>query len=348
MISLKMTNEKGDYMFNFIDLFSGAGGMTKGFSDMGFQHILSVEYDSKIAETYKYNFPNHQLIVDDIINIKNKDILSLVDNKEIDVIVGGPPCQGFSLAGKFGRTFMDDPRNQLFKEYLRFVKILKPKLFIIENVARLVSHNKGETIKEIESAIKDLGYFVQYKILQTADYGIPQKRQRVIIVGSKNNEFNYPETQNSIMTIKGAIDDLPPLKSGESSNIPNHNAMNHREEMLNKMKYVTDGGDRYQIPESIRPKTGDIRKYIKYDSSKPSITITGDMRKVFHYSQNRALTARELARIQTFPDDFIFIGSSINIQQQIGNAVPPKLAELLAYCTKTYLEKEYKFDKQIP
>lgn len=331
-------------MFNFIDLFSGAGGMTKGFENIGFEQIFSIEYDSKIAETYKYNFPTHKLVVDDIANITNNDILNLVDNKKIDVIVGGPPCQGFSLAGKFGRTFIDDPRNQLFKEYLRFVETLQPKIFIIENVARLVSHNKGKTIKEIESAIKDLGYLVQYKILQTADYGIPQKRQRVIIVGSKKNEFEYPKTHNNIMTIKEAIDDLKPLQSGESSNIPNHNAMNHRDSMLNKMKYITDGGNREQIPENIRPKTGDIRKYIKYDSSKPSITITGDMRKVFHYSQNRALTSRELARIQTFPDDFIFIGSSINVQQQIGNAVPPKLSELLAIQTKKFLEKEYNLD----
>ncbi|MEB6118718.1 DNA (cytosine-5-)-methyltransferase [Mammaliicoccus sciuri] len=335
-------------MLNFIDLFSGAGGMTKGFETIGFNHILSVEYDKKIAETYKYNFPHHQLVIDDITNIKNDDILKLVDNKEIDVIVGGPPCQGFSLAGKFGRTFMEDPRNQLFKEYLRFVKILKPKIFIIENVARLVSHNKGKTIREIEDAIKELGYFVQYKILQTADYGIPQKRQRVIIVGSLKQGFTYPEPQNLTVTIKDAIEDLIPLKNGEKSNIPNHNAMNHRQDMLEKMKYISDGGDRFQIPESIRPKSGDIRKYIKYDSSKPSITITGDMRKVFHYSQNRALTARELARIQTFPDDFIFIGSSINIQQQIGNAVPPKLSEILASCVKDYLVKEYKFEKQIP
>src|SRR5699024_4349696 len=248
-------------MFNFIDLFSGAGGMTKGFENIGFEQILSIEYDSKIAETYKYNFPTHKLVVDDIANITNNDILNLVDNKKIDVIVGGPPCQGFSLAGKFGRTFIDDPRNQLFKEYLRFVETLQPKIFIIENVARLVSHNKGKTIKEIESAIKDLGYLVQYKILQTADYGIPQKRQRVIIVGSKKNEFEYPKTHNNIMTIKEAIDDLKPLKSVERSNIPNHNAMNHRVSMLNKMKYITDGGNRQQIPENIRPKTGDIRKY---------------------------------------------------------------------------------------
>ncbi|PVU48357.1 DNA (cytosine-5-)-methyltransferase, partial [Staphylococcus epidermidis] len=160
---------------------------------------------------------------------------------------------------------------------------------------------------------------------------IPQKRQRVFIVGYKNIEFNYPEKLKRKVTIKEAISDLPPLKNGEKSKIPNHFAMNHSQEMLYKMSFISDGGNRLQIPEEIRPKSGDARKYIKYKSDEPSIPVTGDMRKVFHYSQNRALTSRELARIQTFPDDFIFKGTSINVQQQIGNAVPPKLAKLIAY-----------------
>ncbi|ARJ13152.1 DNA (cytosine-5-)-methyltransferase [Staphylococcus lugdunensis] len=335
-------------MFNYIDLFCGAGGMSLGFDKANFQQVLSIEYDKKIAETYNFNFPNHNLIVRDITTIKNEEISNLTHNKKIDIIVGGPPCQGFSLAGKFGRTFIEDPRNLLFKEYLRFVKVLNPKLFIIENVARMVSHNKGKTIKEITSAIKSLGYNVEYKILQSANYHIPQKRQRVIIVASKGLGFKFPDETNKKLTIKDAIDDLPPLNSGETSDIPNHNAMNHKPEMLEKMKYVTDGGNRNDIPPELRPKSGDVRKYIRYNSSEPSIPITGDMRKVFHYSQNRALTARELARIQTFPDTFIFKGTSINIQQQIGNAVPPKLAFLLAQQTKAFLLKEEKIGTQIP
>jgi len=330
----------GGIMFKYIDLFAGAGGMSLGFDTQNFNQILSVEYDSKIAETYSFNFPNHKLLVEDISKISNRDIEQLVGKNKIDVIVGGPPCQGFSLAGKYGRSFIDDPRNSLFKEFLRFIEVVKPQLFIMENVSRMVSHNKGKTIEEIIIAIKELGYEPQYKVLQTANYGIPQTRQRVIIVGTKAGRFEYPEKINEMKTIKNAIEDLPALKSGEKSEIPNHIAMNHGQEMLKKMSYISDGGNRSEIPIELRPKSGDIRKYIRYNSNQPSVTITGDMRKIFHYSQNRALTSRELARLQTFPDDFIFKGTSICVQQQIGNAVPPKLAELLAIQAKKFLTEE--------
>ncbi|HEF7701305.1 TPA: DNA cytosine methyltransferase [Campylobacter jejuni] len=148
----------------------------------------------------------------------------------------------------------------------------------------------------------------------------------------------FPKKENSQISIKKVIDDLPKLKNGEKSKIPNHNAMMHSNQMLEKMSYIKDGGNKEQIPPEIRPKSGDMRKYIRYNSAKPSITITGDMRKVFHYSQNRALSARELARIQSFPDDFIFYGNSIDIQQQIGNAVAPLLAEKIANQVKIFLD----------
>ena len=204
----------------------------------------------------------------------------------------------------------------------------------------MATHLKGKTIKIIIDAFKNVGYKVKYKVLNSVDYEVAQERRRIVIVGVRNDinsDFFYPEKSEKKLTIKDVIDDLPKLKSGEKSNIPNHNAMKHTEQMLKKMSYIKDGGNRNDIPEEIRPKSGDIRKYIRYDSSKPSICITGDMRKVFHYEQNRALTARELARIQSFPDDFIFEGSSIKIQQQIGNAVPPKLAYQLALQIKETL-----------
>ena len=178
-------------------------------------------------------------------------------------------------------------------------------------------------------------------MLNTVDYKIAQERRRIVVVGVRNDinvEFNYPVKLDKTITIKDVIGDLPALKSGETSSIPNHAAMKHTKQMLEKMSYVKDGGDRNDIPEEIRPKSGDIRKYIRYDSNKPSVCVTGDMRKIFHYDQNRALTCRELARIQTFDDSFIFEGTSIQIQQQIGNAVPPRLAYLLAEQVKETLE----------
>ncbi|EGP4877017.1 DNA (cytosine-5-)-methyltransferase [Enterococcus faecium] len=325
---------------NYVDLFSGAGGLSLGFEMAGFNNVFSVEYDKKIAESYKKNFPTHNLLVKDIQEITDDEIITLQHNQEVDVVIGGPPCQGFSLAGRIGRSFVEDKRNYLFKEFVRVVKIIDPPMFVMENVARILSHNKGETIKELTNEFKKIGYNVQYKVLQAADYGVPQKRQRIFIVGTKNKEFNFPTPIGTTITVKEAIGDLPPLKSGERSEVPNHFSMNHSSQMLKKMSYIGDGGNRNQIPEDLRPKTGDIRKYIRYDSQKPSVTVTGDMRKIFHYEQNRALTPRELARLQSFPDSFIFEGNSISIQQQIGNAVPPLLGYAVAKQVKESLERK--------
>ena len=215
-------------------------------------------------------------------------------------------------------------------------------MFVMENVAALKTHNKGRTIKEIVNEFKYIGYDVKFDVLNAVDYGVPQQRRRIFIIGTlnKKNSFEFPKKSNKIYTVKDAIGNLPSLKSGETSKIPNHNAMKHSKQMLEKMSYVRDGGNRNDIPEELRPKSGDTRKYIRYNSEEPSFCITGDMRKVFHYNQNRALTGRELARIQTFPDEFVFKGSTGKIQQQIGNAVPPKLAFQIAISVKEVLENE--------
>ncbi len=318
--------------FNCIDLFCGAGGLSYGFEKAGFKTIYAVEFNKIYADSYKLNFCDVDVQVGDIKKISNKDILNIKEKYgDIDIIIGGPPCQGFSIAGNIGRKFLDDPRNRLFLEYVRFVKILKPKMFVLENVAALVTHNKGKTINEIVECFKKCGYKVQYSVLNSVDYNVPQERRRVFIVGTSNNYcFYYPNKCQKNITIKDAIDDLPKLSAGQTSNIDLHTAMKHTKQMLEKMSYVKDGGNRYDIPEKIRPKSGDIRKYVRYASWKPSFCVTGDMRKVFHYEQNRALTCRELARIQTFPDTFRFCGNAIQIQQQIGNAVPCNLAYAVA------------------
>jgi DNA (cytosine-5)-methyltransferase 1 len=316
----------------YIDLFSGAGGFSLGFDNKGFQNVFSVDIEPSFCKTYKYNFPNHQLIEKDICDVKDSEISYLKEFDTIDVIVGGPPCQGFSIAGNIGRKFVDDPRNRLFKEFVRFVKVIKPKFFVMENVARLYNHNKEKTRQDIITDFENLGYKVACKILNSADYGVPQVRKRVIFIGtSTNKKIIFPEKEvDTYVSVKEALSRYPKLKSGEESSVPNHVAMSHSEQMLTKMSYITDGGDRNQIPVKIRPKSGDVRKYIKYDSDKPAVCVTGDMRKIFHYDQNRALTVRELAKLQSFPDDFVFKGSKISQQQQVGNSVPPKMAESIA------------------
>lgn len=321
--------------YTYIDLFSGAGGLSLGFSKRNFRNIFSIDIDPVFCKTYKRNFPTHRLIQKDITSIRDEEITSLVGDTKIDVIIGGPPCQGFSMAGNVGRRFIDDPRNHLFKEFARFISIIHPDVFLMENVARLYTHNNGKTREEILHTFRSLGYNTECKVLNVADYGVPQIRSRIIFIGTclRNNNIIFPAkkyTPDRYITIKEAINDLPALKSGEASLIPNHIAMKHSEQMLKKMSFVKDGGTKNDIPIDLRPLKGDARKYIRYDSSKPSVCVTGDMRKIFHYNQNRALTVRELARIQTYPDDFIFEGSSIAQQQQVGNSVPPLFAEVLA------------------
>lgn len=320
----------------YIDLFSGAGGFSLGFDNQGFKNIFSVDIESEFCETYKTNFPEHHLITKDIAELTEEEILSYIRGNKVDVIIGGPPCQGFSMAGNIGRKFVDDPRNKLFKEFARVVDIVKPRFFVMENVARLFSHNKNQTRMEILETFESMGYKVKCKVLNSADYGVAQLRRRIIFIGTLIDvPIVFPKkTTIEPVTIREVIHHFPPLKSGEASKITNHSAMNHTDQMLQKMSYVKNGGNRKQIPEAIRPKSGDIRKYIRYDCSKPSICITGDMRKVFHYDQNRALTVRELAAIQSFPDDFIFKGKSISQQQQVGNSVPPKMAQAIANSIK--------------
>ena len=322
-------------MRTYIDLFSGAGGFSLGFDQAGFKNVFSVEYNHQICETYKKNFPRHTLLECDIATIDNNKVKELLGNKEVDVIIGGPPCQGFSLAGNIGRKFLDDERNSLFKEFVRIVDIVKPRCFVMENVAKLYTRLNGQTRYEILSAFNSIGYKVEARVICATDYGVPQKRNRVLFIGRIDNGCNLPiifpiKGGKPAPTIKDAIGHYPNLNNGESSSIPNHEAMTHSEEMLKKMSYIKDGGTRNDIPESLRPQTGDARKYIRYNSLQPSICITGDMRKVFHYEQNRALTVRELAAIQTFPDSFVFYGSKILQQQMVGNSVPPLLAKKIA------------------
>ncbi len=327
--------------YTYIDLFAGAGGMSLGFNNAGFKNLLAIEFNKDFAETYKKNFPGHNLIVDDIKNVTQKQIYDIIKDKKVDVIIGGPPCQGFSIAGNIARNFIDDDRNRLFKEFVRVVKMIKPRMFVLENVAAMERHNKGKTIKEVISSFEEIGYDIKYKVLNAVNYGVPQERRRIFIVGTlgKNN-FEYPNEEMKIVTVKEAIDNLPKLKSGETSSIPNHTSMKHSIQMLEKMSYVSDGGNRNDIPEKLRPKSGDSRKYIRYNSEKPSFCVTGDMRKIFHYNQNRALTCRELARLQTFPDSFIFLGNTGKVQQQIGNAVPVLLANKIALQVKEVLDNE--------
>ena len=337
--------------YNVIDLFCGAGGLSYGFERAGLNIILGIDNDKKALETFEANHNGSKSICGDITTIDSKDIKNIIGNKKIDIIIGGPPCQGFSLSGS--RNF-DDPRNKLYLSYIRLVEEIKPRAFVIENVPGLVGLFNGEVKDNIIKRFTELGYTVKYQILCAADYGVPQNRRRVIFVGMKNGEkeFFYPEKHNNMVTCEMALSDLPPLVEniGEleqeyisapknqyqkimrenSTKVYNHIAAVHSDKVKHIISLVPDGGNYKDLPEEYRNSRNFHVAWTRFASSKPAPTIDTGHRHHFHYKYDRVPTVRECARIQSFPDCFVFIGNKTQQFRQVGNAVPPLMAECIA------------------
>ena len=221
-----------------IDLFSGLGGFHLGFKNVGYEILLAIDNDINVLNTHKLNFPEIPFIYDDITNIKNSKIKTLIKNKDVDVIIGGPPCQGFSMIGKRGK---DDPRNNLFREMLRIINYFKPKYFVLENVKGLLTMNKGEVLKTILNEFDKISYKVDYKVLNAGDYGVPQLRERVIFIGNnRNQDNNFPKkthgdgTKLKYKTVRSALEKI-------DKNIDNHIPMNHNKIVSERMKYIKPG-----------------------------------------------------------------------------------------------------------
>lgn len=367
--------------YKVVDLFAGAGGLSYGFAhDDDFEIVAANEISEPAAKTYATNHPTTKVYNKDIKDFSIKDLVNDFGIKkgDIDVIAGGPPCQAYSTAGK---RLIDDPRGKLFQEYYRILKEFCPKVFIYENVKGLMSMGNGELIETIISLFESLGYNVQMKVLNAADYGTPQKRERVIIVGTLNNyEFKYPQPthyeikQNRpkdlflkpYVTLGDALGDLPIVKSGESGtkylskpqneyqrlmrqNAPNeildHTAVNHRDHLIAMMEALPDGGSRKDIPIELRPLSGFDTTYCKLWWNRPSLTITSYFRSVgsgrfIHPRDSRTLTIREAARLQGFPDDYVFCGSDTQKTLHIGNAVPTFLSVAIKNSVKESLKKK--------
>ncbi len=302
-----------------LDLFAGCGGFSHGFQSEGFELIGFVEYWPPAITTFLKNHPHVFHLGRDITQVKNEILESL--RGKVEIIVGGPPCQGFSYCGK---RDSNDKRNQLYKEYLRFVRIIQPKIAIMENVSGILSMKDDNNEKVINRIVNDfinLGYFVSYKILKASDYGVAQNRVRVIIIAKKLNLFPEPK-----LLKKSVIEAI--------SNIPqNHNAhihFNPKKETLEKIKQLKQG-------EKISKTYNFSRQRLRAD--KPSKTIPTKTIYI-HPFEDRFLTPRELARLQSFPDDFYFCGSKTNIVKQIGNAVPPLMASAVAKKVKEDLKND--------
>lgn len=346
--------------FNVLDLFCGAGGLSCGFERAGYRILLGIDNDEMALETFKANHDGAKAICGDITGIHyEKDIKPIIGDKKIDVIIGGPPCQGFSLSGP--RNF-DDPRNKLYLSYIRLVEEIQPRAFIIENVPGLVALFNGEVKDNIIARFTEMGYKVQYKVLCSADYGVPQSRKRVVFVGLKdiNKEYVYPVADNDVITCEMALSDLPPLIDtlGEetqeyisepqnafqaimrekSSVVKNHIAATHSEKVKHIISLVPDGGNYKDLPEEFRNSRNFHVAWTRFASKKPAPTIDTGHRHHFHYKYNRVPTVRECARIQSFPDSFVFLGNKTQQFRQVGNAVPPLMAQRIGEQLRICLE----------
>ncbi|MBD5176968.1 MAG: DNA cytosine methyltransferase [Bacteroidales bacterium] len=331
-----------------IDLFCGCGGFSLGFERAGFHVALGIDVWKDALSTFKFNHKSSQVLQADLSNIKPSEVLPLLNGERVDVIIGGPPCQGFSVAGK---RIVDDIRNKLYKNFVNFVGFYKPKAFVMENVPNILSIGSGVVRDEILKDFSDLGYTVEYRILTASDFGVPQNRRRAIFVGFRNgHHFIFPAPLSSDkITAEEAISDLPEqsLVDGEpypsithsfyqeqmrqnSLGVFNHQATEHNEKTKEIISLVPDGGNYKDLPIEFQGTRNVHIAWTRLHSKKPSFTIDTGHRHHFHYSYNRIPTARESARIQSFPDDFIFTCSKTSQLKQIGNAVPPLLGQAIA------------------
>lgn len=361
--------------YNVVDLFSGAGGLSRGFMDAGFNVVLGVDFDDAALKTFKENHGNAEAMKLDLFDHDNIDriVEYLKENKiNLDVLVGGPPCQGFSLAGKREEF---DQRNILYSAMVKTAAKLKPKVVVLENVPGMLTLYNGAGAKRVKEDFEEIGYnVIEPKILYAPEYGVPQIRKRVFFVmtlkDSDLGTYEYPTpilTEEEFVTCEQAIGNLPSLEGCEdyslnqvwdytrqpmnayeeymrknSERIYNHTPTKHAEETIRLISLVPEGKNYKALPKEELEK----RKFkynealTRYDSKKPSRTIDTGHRTHFHYKYNRIPTVRENARLQSFPDDFIFYGNKQEQYRQVGNAVPPLLGKAIATKVKELLDNE--------
>ena len=352
--------------YSVLDLFAGCGGLGYGFKiNKNFEINLANDIWEPAKDTYTYNNPNIPFILKDIAELNENDIYQYFPNG-VDVIIGGPPCQGFSMCGVRN---INDERNGLFYEYARIVRITNPYIFVMENVKGLLSMKNKEgdlVIDAIYREFKKIGYTVQHKVLNSKYYNVPQSRERVILVGTRNDldiNFEYPEKildDNSLYTVDDALYGLGNTnsKDGELSitsdspnkfynlikskneKIYNHEVPSHKADVSHRMSFVPHGGNWQDIPEEFRVGGIHSNAYRRLDPSVPSVTIKHAYKSmIIHPNNNRCLSIREVARLQSFKDDYIFKNSKTSQYQQIANAVPPNLSIELAKSIDEFLIK---------
>jgi DNA (cytosine-5)-methyltransferase 1 len=341
-----------------VELFCGCGGTSLGFEMAGFEIAVGCDIHQPSILTFKTNHPNVATILGDVKKIDAADVKKLLEGRQVDVLIGGVPCQGFSLNNR--KRHEEDERNFLYKEFIRFAKALKPKVIVLENVSGMKS--TGDFVENIEKELSEAGNMtVKSKLLFAPDYGVPQSRTRLVFVGVKGKEFNFnditkthgPETKHPYVTVKDAIGDLPTLQPNQSlekynsepfseyqklmrknikgNKLTNHKAPNHPKDVIEKIKQTPPGKPMYpKFKQRIR---------LAWDIQSPT-QVSGGIRPQFqfgHPSDSRGLTIRERCRLQSFPDNFVVSGGIVQGRVQTGNAVPPLLAKAVALAIKKYL-----------
>lgn len=346
-----------------IDMFCGCGGLSRGFMDAGYEVLLGIDNNDDALRSFRANHNgavgmNGDLFRDSTI----LEMASATNNRQIDLIIGGPPCQGFSLTGS---RIENDDRNRLFNAMVRAVEFFQPQAFLLENVPGLATLYNGKARTAIIEEFSRLGYTVNDQILYAPDYGVPQIRKRLFFVGLLNGvEFEFPEpilTPENYVTCGEAISDLhdftpedmgteiseyrlPAVSSYQlkmrknTEFLLNHVGTKHTDLVIDVISQVPEGGNHKDLP----PGVGDSRKFneawTRYHRNKPSKTIDTGHRNHFHYEFNRVPSVRENARLQSFPDEFRFYGNKTQQYRQVGNAVPPLLGYVLGKKLKEYLK----------
>lgn len=344
--------KNNEMSINVIDLFCGCGGLSLGFEKAGYNVLLGIDVWEDALKTYRQNHKNPNTLCGDLSSLTPEEVSEKICYNNVDVIIGGPPCQGFSVAGK---RIVEDKRNELYKSFVRMVSYFKPKAFVLENVPNILSLGEGIVRDAIVKDFSDLGYKVVYKVLLASDYGVPQNRKRAIFVGLLNGqEFEYPQkTVQNYVTTKDALSDLPEYSIVEGGQYPtepqsdyqrlmrknttclhNHDITIHTEQTQRIIAMVPDGGNYKDLPLELQQTRKVHIAWTRLNSKKPSITIDTGHNHHFHYEYNRVPTVRESARLQSFPDDFIFLCGKTSQLKQVGNAVPPIMAEIIANSLK--------------
>lgn len=368
-----MTTDNKKY--KVVDLFCGCGGLSLGFLEAGYDVVIGVDHDEAALKTYNFNHKDSlglkaDLFTDEAIDEIEEQYIKKTGSKDVDLVIGGPPCQGFSLTGS---RDINDSRNTLYLAVVKSVRKFRPKAFLIENVPGMATLYKGTVKEQIINTFEDMGYrvTVTQKPLIAADYGVPQVRKRMFFVGIRDDvcekigsKFSFPSPTNlpmNYITCEEALSDLQSrenelgpeednyerepvteyqkLMRKNADKLYNHVATNHTELVKNTIALVPDGGNYKDLPEGVGGSRTFNEAWTRYASNKPSRTIDTGHRNHFHYKYNRVPTIRENARLQSFPDDFVFLGTKTQQNRQVGNAVPPMLSYNIAKALMQYLKK---------